>query len=1090
MKMKSSFTLSTVPIVVLMLLLCTNVAASQGVTTAAANGFVSDKNGQPIPGANIVAVHIPSGSTFGTSSRPDGRFNLPGLRVGGPYSISASLVGYQKQSQDQIFLRLSQNIDLNFTLLEETVQGEEVIIVGQQNSVFNASRSGAATSVQREQIDLLPTLSRNFQDYYKLSPFVAGDKGNALGRNSKYNNIQIDGTNFNDLFGLGSSGAPAGQSNVTPISLDAIEEFQIVVSPYDVRQSGFTGAGINAITRSGTNDYKGSAFYYGRHQGIMGRSPDTIKSKLGSFTDYQLGGRVGGPIIENELFFFANAEMTRFDQPFSRSFGNSTLGPNAYTVSAESLTILTNYLKNRYGYDPGSFSDIGFNRESDKLFLRFDYNLMEGHQLTARWNYLRSSEDNSPSRGRLQTDMYFDNGKYKLDNKTHSLALQLTSVFSNSASNEFIMGYVDQFDLPTHYGAPFPTLYISTRAAGTTQILVLGAEEFRHYNELGQKYFEITDNFSWYLPDHTLTFGAKVDLFSFRNLFIADAFGAYTYSSIAQFLNDQRATSYTFRYSATSDPLQEANWGANQFGVYAQDEWTVDEALKLTMGLRVDLPTYPDKPNYNKAIDSTFGMRTDTPPKNSVSFSPRVGFNWAIDPDRNAQVRGGIGVFYGKFPFVWVGNQYANTGVDFYTVTSAPTTFIPDPHGQPKSATTLPSAEVNLTDQNFKAPSVLRWNLAFDYKLPFDLVATVEGIFSTTQNDVYYENINLKGLQENSGVIAGQGPLTPGGKITGENRDVWGTYNATTNRFSVQWINAAQFAPGVFLVKNTNKGSNSNVTIQVQRNTLEGLNGTAAYTWGMAKDINSGNSTTASSGWRFNPTQGNPNNPQLTYSQWDRRHRLLATISYRHDWGWNGLATTVGLFYNGQSGRPFSYMVGGDINGDGRSDNDLAYIPRDADDIILVNSAGASLPKSDGAYGQLLDFINADDYLKENKGKISERSGPREPWSHSIDLRLNQEIPTFAGHRIELTFDVLNVLNLLNSNWGWIRNTGANQTVILYQFHSLEETPGPDFGKPRYQLQSSTVKIRGGKAYPFLADDLQPGRVSRWQLQLGVRYTL
>jgi hypothetical protein len=1064
---------------------------AQGVTTAAISGRVTAANGDPLPGVNIVALHVPSGSVYGVSSRPDGRYTLPNLRVGGPYTVTATLVGYQKESRTNITLRLSETLDMNFVLREEAVQAGEVVVVGQRADVFNSSHIGASTNVGRDQIDRLPTLSRNFQDYYKVSPYITSEKGNALGRNAKYNNIQIDGTNFNDLFGLGSTGAPAGQSNVTPISLDAIDEFQIVVSPYDVRQGGFTGAGINAITRSGTNDYKGSIFYFGRDKRLAGTSPDTLKTKLSGFRDNQIGGRIGGPIVQNQLFFFANAEMTRFNQPFSRTFGNQNLGTNAYTVNPDSLRMLSDYLKTKYGYDPGSYTDIGYNRESDKLFLRFDYNLAENHKLTARWSYLRSSEDNSPSRGRSVTDIYFDNGKYKLDDHTHSIALQLSSLFGNAYSNQLTLGYVDQMDEPTYYGSPFPALYIATRGTGTTytgyQDLVLGSEEYRHYNLLGQKYFEIQDNFTVYLSEHVVTVGAKIDLLKFRNLFIPDAFGEYGYSSIARFLSglgpdgNQFASAYTFKYSATSNPQQEANWGAIQYGFYAQDEWTVLPSLKVTAGLRVDIPTYGDHPNYNYKIDSTFGYSTADPPKSSLAISPRLGFNWSVDQERNAQLRGGIGIFYGRFPYVWVSNQYSNTGVDFYTLTTAPSQFISDPYGQPRAATSLPSAEVDLTDPNFKAPSVLRWNLALDYKLPYGITATVEGIFSTTINDVYYQNINLKGLQDNSGVLSNRPALTPGGRLPVENREVWGRLDTTATKYTTQWVNN-QFSPGVLLVKNTSLGSNANVSVQFQRNAPVGINGTVAYTWGMAKDINSGNSTTAVSGWRYNPTPGNPNDPQLTYSQWDRRHRILGAVSYRQEWG-NGFVTDIGLIYGGQSGRPFSYMVSGDVNGDGRSDNDLAYVPKDANDILLTNSSGTVLPKTDAAYAALMAFIDADSYLKDHKGQISERSGPREPWAHSLDMRISQDIPTFGTQKVEITLDLLNVLNILNSDWGWIRNTGVNQTVNMLTFKGLEKTVGSDYGKPKYQWTG--LKVTDGKADPFQPDNI----LSRWQMQLGVRYT-
>lgn len=1061
-------------------------AFAQGSTTAAINGKITSKGGEALPGANVVATHEPSGTKYGTSTREDGRFNLVGLRVGGPYSITASAVGYQRQTRDQVFLQLAQNLDLDFALPEQAVTGEEVLIVGERSPVFNASRTGAASNVSRQQIDQLPTLSRNFQDYYKTSPYVSSDRGNALGRNSKYNNIQVDGISFNDLFGLGGTGAPAGQSSVTPISLDAIEEFQLVVSPYDVRQAGFTGAGINAVTRSGTNDFRGSAFYYFRNENLAGKTPtevDSLRKKLDGFTDYQLGGRFGGPIMRDQLFFFGNGEITRFKQPLSRTFSNQRLGTNAFTVPKDSLDRLSSFLRSTYGYDPGGYDGINFRRESDKIFARFDFNVAENHKLTARWNYLNSLEDNTPSRGRGPADIYFQNGMYVLKNKTHSLALQLTSTFGNQYSNELTVGYTDQFDNPVYLGSAFPTLYIRTRNNNqgfdnSQQTLVLGAEQFRHFNELGQKYFEINNNFTIYAQAHTITLGAKVDIFSFRNLFIPSAFGVYTYNSIDEFVTNKAPVGYEFRYSATNDPRQEANWGARQFGVYAQDEWTVNSALKLTAGVRADIATYPDKPNYNKAIDSTFGLRTDVLPKTHVALSPRLGFNWSLDEERTAQIRGGIGIFYGRFPYVWVSNQYSNTGVDFITVTSLPQRFNPDPFGQAKLPPTSTTAEVNLTDRNFKAPSVLRWSAAFDYKLPWDVTATVEGIFSLTQNDIYYQNINLRGPQDNAGVVTGQGPLTPGGFLTGEGRPVYGRYSTSSRRFSAQNINN-QFSPGVYMIRNTNQGSNSNIVFHLQKFSTEGFSGSASYTWGYAKDINSGNSTTASSGWRFNPTPGNPNDPQLTFSQWDRRHRITANVAYRQDWG-GGFATTVGLSYNGASGRPVSYLVVGDINGDSRSDNDLPYIPRDVNDIILVNSGGTVLPKTDAAYSQLFQFIDGDEYLSKNKGRIAERSGPREPWAHTIDLRIAQEIPTIAGQRLEITLDVINVLNMLNSKWGWVKTAGVNQSFNFIEFHSLETTAGANYGKPRYRWTNTTLSS------PFQPDNI----LSRWQAQVGIRYTL
>jgi hypothetical protein len=1070
----------TLSIILLMVVISCSTLYSQGVTTSAINGTVVDDEGSPLPSATIIAVHQPSGTQYGTTTRADGKFNLLGLRVGGPYEITVSYVGYSKQTLQNINLELGQNLRLDFNLQSTAVELSDITVTSERNPVLSSGRTGAFTNVSREQIEKLPTISRSFEDYYKLSPLFSG--GSAAGRNTKYNNIQIDGSNYNDMFGLGGA-TPGSQSRVTPISLDAIEEFNIVISPYDVRHAGFTGAGINAITRSGTNSFHGSGFYYGRNEGLVGVSPDVRQSKLAEFTDYQGGFRVGGPVIQNKLFFFANGEITRYKQPLTRIFGQDKFATNAFTVPFDSLSLLSSHLMSRYGYNTGAWDQMNFERKSDKMFLRFDYNLSDAHKITARWNYLNASDDNTPSRGRGATDIYSDFGRYVIDNKTHSVALQLSSIFSNNISNELILGYVNQEDLPDYKGNAFPSLYIRTANLGATdrnnQTLVLGAEQFRHQNELGQNIIEITDNFSYFLGDHTITAGVKLDFYKFRNLFIPGGFGVYTYNSIADFINNRRPAAYEYRYSATSDPMQEANWTANQLGFYLQDEWSVTSNLKITGGVRFDVPSYPDEPNFNANIDTFFVQQrgldigTNKPPKTTVNISPRLGFNWALDDDRNTQLRGGVGVFSGRFPAVWVSNQYSNTGVDFYTNTTRPDSFFADPNGQPQGSGVLPRAEVNLTDPEFKAPSIIRTNLAIDQALPYNLVLSLEGIYSMTQNDVFFQNLNLAGQQSNNGT-------TPGGKLVGENREVWGVLGSN-GRFTAEVLKRADGTSpftGVYYLTNTDQGTNANVTIQLQRlNAPDGLYSNLAYTWGYSKDVNSGVSAQARSSWRFNPNSGNPNVPVLSFSVNDRRHRIMAAVSYILDWNFNGFKTNFGLFYNGFSGRPFSYVVNGDVNGDGETDNDLVYIPRDANDIILVSSTGTVLDKNDEAYTSLFNYINGDDYLSGNKGKMSERNGAREPWTHQLDFRLTQEIPTFKGHKFEITFDILNVLNMIDKTWGW-QEVVPNQNAFLLGFHSVDTAPGsPDLGKARYTW--------GNTSNPAQALNIE----SRWQAQLGIRYT-
>ncbi|MBU2445165.1 MAG: carboxypeptidase regulatory-like domain-containing protein [Bacteroidetes bacterium] len=1074
---KSNFNqFSLLFVIIFSLVTCTNLFG-QGITTAAIYGTVADPNGNPLVGANVVALHVPTGTIYGTTTRANGDYNLPNLRVGGPYTLTFSFIGYLKQEQVGLNLQLSQSLRQDFVASEEVFEAGEVVVTAERNPILNASRIGSASNVLREQIDRLPTITRNFADYYKLSPYFNGVNSSAAGRNNRYNNIQIDGVNFNDLFGLGGTGTPGGQSSVTPITLDAIEEFQIVVSPFDVRQAGFTGAGINAITRSGTNNFKGSAYYYGRNESLIGYSPDALAARVPGFTEYSTGFRLGGPIIENKLFFFIAGELLRKTSPFDRTFNADKVGTNAYTVSADSLKMISDYVKSKYGYETGSWSSIPWLDDSDKLFVRLDYNLSQDHKLTARWNYLNSLNDNSPSRFRGTNDVFSENARYKLVNQTHTFALQLTSLLGNFASNEFTLGYINQFDNPIYYGQQFPTVEISTSnpvaADKSTQRLAIGSEQYRHRNELGQQVFEITNNFSLYLPNHTVTIGVKVDLIQFRNLFIYSNFGLYRYNSIADFLLDKKAASYEYRYSADpNDPLKEANWGFQQYGFYIQDEWTVSPTFKVTGGIRFDLPVYTDKPVYNKAFDSTFSalgydLGTNILPYTTPAISPRIGFNWAVDEERNTQLRGGVGLFSGRFPAVWVSNQYSNTGLDYYNVTTVPANFIGDPNAQPQTATKLPSAEVNVTDRNFKAPSIIRFNFAVDQRLPYNLIASVEGIYSISQNEVYYQNINLKGQQANGGITAG-------GKIVGEDRDVWGTLNATTGAYSARGVKVNNNFTAVYLVKNTDQGSNANLIFQLQRlSTFDGLYANLAYTWGLAKDIGGINSTTASSGWRYNPSTGNPNNPVLAYADNDRTHRFYGTVSYRHDWGWKGLATTLGLFYNGLSGRPFSYIVDGDVNGDGLTDNDLAYVPKDANDIILVDSKGVVLPKTDGAYAELMAYIDNDAYLKDHKGEMAERNGARSPWTHQIDLRITQEIPSLFGHKFEITFDILNVMNLIDKESGWVKL--ARETKMV-KFHSIAPT-GADAGKARYQW------------LPFSDPAIPDNLLSRWQAQLGIRYT-
>jgi hypothetical protein len=1052
------------------------------ISTASIYGIVTDKAGHPLVGASVRATHMPSGTQYGISSRDDGRFNLLSLRVGGPYTVRVTYVGYRPEELSGISLVLGQSLKLDFSMVEEAVQVGEVQVTAERNSVMSAAKTGASMTITRDQIEYLPTLSRSFQDALKMSPlFVTNSSSqseNANGRNNRFNNIQIDGAAFNDLFGLAASGLPGGQTNTQPISLDAIQEVQAVIAPYDVRQSGFTGGGINAITRSGTNTYTGSGYYYGRSNGPMfaGTSPDAMRTRLANFGENTAGLSVGGPIIENKLFFFANGEIFTRQAPLNRTFGASSNGTNVYQLSADTVAKFVNILKNTYGYDPGSFTDLTYNRRSYKFFARLDYNLSEQHRLTLRNNYNDGWDDNTPSGGGI----FPANELYKFMDATNSTVLQVSSTFGNTMANELTLGYTAIRDKRSVYSTAFPEIFIKSAGINSGGLdLRAGAETYSNANALNQDIFEFTDNFTYFMGDHTFTIGTSNQFFKFGNLFIRNIYGNYEFTSLSNFANG-RPSRFQYTYSLTSDPRQQAAFSGIQYGLYAQDEWSVMPNLKVTAGIRADIPTFPDKPFFNPSVDTLFGsqgLETNKVPSGNILFSPRIGFNYDPTGDRTYQVRGGVGVFSGRIGYVWLSNQYGNTGMDFarFDVSTIPAgfTFQPDPNLQQAGGrlgllSPVTTTEVDLTDPNFKMPQVLRLNLGVDRQLPMGFVGTIEGIYTSSMNDIMYQDISLKGPQNTT--------LTPGGVLAGDGRPVYGTFNTTTMRWSTQRV-SNKFT-NVILMKNTSQGYSANLTVQVQRAQItDGWYANLAYTYGVSKDMNSILSSQALSQWRYNQISGDPNNPALGYSSFDLRHHLIAVVSYKFEL-FPQYTTTVALAYEGKSGIPFSVVYNGDVNGDGQTSNDLVYIPKDRNDVTLMSGTSATatpLATTNAAYDQLNTYISNDPYLSSHRGQYAERNGDRTSWSHDIDLHFAQQVPTIMGQRFELTFDVLNVLNWINPNWGYIP-TISNAQDFLLTFQGLD----PATGKPRFVYQHGDPNTK-----PWVNDNL----LSRWQAQVGLRYT-
>jgi Carboxypeptidase regulatory-like domain len=1059
-------------LLLILLLAVPRLMFAQGVTTASIGGTVTDTQNQPIPGATVIVLHTPSGTKYGSSTQLDGRYFIRGLRVGGPYVITVSDVGYKTQEVRNVDLEIGQNLELNFKLSEQAVNVGGVEVVAENHGLMNTNRTGAATTVSKTFINSFPTITRSFQDFESLSPEFVGNS--ALGRNNKYNNIQIDGANYNDLFGLPSNGTPGGQAGTTPISLDAIQEFQVTLAPFDVRQGGFTGGEVNAITRSGTNQYTGSVYFFGQNQNFIGTSPDAFKKAYPNFSNVQTGFRVGGPIMKDKLFFFVNGEITRQRQPLYDVMNPSDSATQKFASILQS-----------YGYNPGTTNTYTLLTPSNKLFARIDYNINETNKLTVRDNYVDANQDNLT---RTSSTLYYSSSVYTFNDKTNSLLAQLNSTINNNLSNELILGYTTIRDTRVVPSPVFPMVQVKDPSLPNGGVLVAGTEEFSGANALNQDIWELTDNLSWVLGDHLLTFGTHDESFTFSNLFIRDYYGWYSFNSLSDFAAG-KVNEYRYSYSnlpGVSEP--KANWSAVQYGFYAQDEWSAMPNLKLTYGIRADIPTFPDKPLDNPTFDATFafmGLKTSQTPKTAVLFSPRLGINWDLSGDRSTVLRGGAGVFTGRVPYVWLSNQYSNTGVDILRVDTygLPAGFFTaNPLAQPVPGGSLPvdtllspikTTEIDLTANNFKMPQVFRVDLAVDHQLPFGIVGTVEGIYSQSMNDVLYQDINIK---------------PTGQTLAFDGRPLYGTPVAGKNYWTVNKISNAY--TNVVYMANTSKPYEYDITGSLERQFNQGLFellnvhgirdllfADLSYTYSGSYDQNAVTSSQAISQWRYNPVPGDPNNPPLAVSDFSVPSRVVASVSERVDYA-HGFATTLSLFYTGRSGSPFSYIYYGDVNGDGQNQNDLVYVPKNVvpgGDINLVtynSTSKAYAPASASAYTQLADYINADPYLSKYKGQIVPRNGGRSPWQGTLNLRLAQDIPTVDGQSIEFTVDVLNVLNLLNHSWGYIQTVPyGTYTLLNYEGMNAQNQPTFALSLPK-------------TGEPWSADPFY----SRWQLQLGARY--
>ena len=931
---------------------------AQGVTTATLSGRVLDETGRPLPNATVIVLHGPTGVSSGVFSRGDGRYNIAGLRTGGPYEIRVSYIGYRTAVRQGVSLTMGQQLRTDFRLRRDVIEAGEIIVTAHRDEVLDASNTGTETHVSAIEIARLPSIARSIQDYTRLAPEAASKAGgqSIAGKNNRLNNFQVDGAVLNDAFGLTGEGLPTGQVNAQPISLDAIEEFQVQVAPFDVRSGGFAGGLINAVTRSGTNRFRGSLYWFGRNESLVG---DLDGDEFGDFTDYQLGFRLGGPVARNRAFFFINGELRRRSSPSSAGPADSGL-PIRFGAGSADLQRIVDIAREKYGYDAGRYDPFSRDTRNEKFFGRLDVNLSSRHRLTLRHNFVTGDRDDGLNRGR--TLFTLTSNQFKRDNVTHSSVVQLNSTFSGSLANEARLSYSRVRDRRSPLAASFPQVRIDLEEPGGTFLgeVRLGVERFSQANTLDQDTFEFTNDLHLFKADHTITVGTHNEFISFDNLFIQDYYGAYEFDSIEAF---ESGTPTRYLLSLSRVPGVErprAAWDYAQMGFYAQDNWRISPRLSLNFGLRADVPVLPDKPLANDRFARQFpGHRTDRTPGGQVLWSPRFGFNLDAGGERSTQVRGGAGVFAGLPPAVWLSNAYSNTGVDFARIDLATFRnqdvpgFVADPFAQPlpmdASLSAPQTTEVNVIDPDFRLPRVFRANLALDRRLPLDLVGTVEVLLARNLDDVRFRNLNIG----NDGRPTG---TTPDGRPDYGGRKVSGDF---TN---------------VILLENTGKGRQFNLTLRLRKgeNTsfMPGLFGSVAYVFQDAEDINSGRSSRAISNWQYNETD-DPNGETTATSDFEVRHRVLATGSWKFELG-GGHATTVSVFYEGSAGDPYSYMYADDVNGDGIRGNDLAYVPAGRSDV--------SAEVTDDEWQAIDAFIGSDPALRAARSGIVRRVSVPGDW--------------------------------------------------------------------------------------------------------------
>ena len=1054
-------------------------ARAQGVTTAAVTGRVTDDGGAAVALVELTLVNGSTGERYAVRTADDGTYHMENVSVGGPYTLSARAVGFEPTTTEGFHLALGQRLVLNLGMKRTAVQIAGVTVTAASDALISTSRTGASSFLSDRAIHSLPTLNRRFDDFISTAPQVVGRS--FTGQNDRFNNIQIDGASNNDIFNLSAAnGTPGGGVGARPLSLESVQEYQILIAPFDVRQGGFVGGLVNAVTKSGTNQLHGSAFGYMQNNSFVGRDTGGVSVPFPDFQQQQFGFSLGGPVIRDRLHFFVSGDFRHDSRPLSFT-AVPNMGPDP-TNPADTAGIgitqaradsVTSILRDSsfYGFDPGTWATPTMLNPETNVFGKLDYALGTNSHVELSGTYVDANQDKltrgytTPSAFPFRDGYQLSNSGWNVSDKTKTVRGKWTALLGGKYSNEMIAGYSSIADVRS-VANNVPLILVRGNVANTW--IGAGSDRFSVPNTLDQTVYELTDNVTFPVHSHLITVGTHNEFFHFFNAFFPASTGVWDFADPLAL-----AQKTPIRYEIAL-PLKpggpNTDFHVKQIGFYAEDQFSATPNLRITVGLRVDRPSQP-APTFNPTLDTTHFpalggqvVNTGSFPSGNMLWSPRFGFNYDVSGDRQTILRGGAGIFSGRPPYVWLSNAYGNTGMEQITLvcdgtgTTTNGTFDTVPAftinegAQPSKCGSggvgsvgpaTSSTSIVFFDKNFKFPQALKLALGADHQFAWGIFGTIDFLFTKSVNQFYVQDVNLKGVQW---LAAGEG-----------GRMMYDTLTPTGRR-GIPYRVVGNFAD-VIENRNVSADKSTSTTFQLQKQFSNGIQFNAAYTYTHTLDLISMGSDITSSNFRNAVLDGPVENRNLRTSTFSRPHKVTVSGTVRAP-----LDAQFSLIYNGVSGTPLTYTVSGDVNGDGVSGNDPIYVPRDAADITMANPAD---------YAKLDAYIKGEDCLESNRGRVLPRNACRNPWINTLNARLSKAVPTTHGQTIEITADLLNVLNLLNSNWGLVRTTGAFDNPNLIALAGYDATNRRGIYNLRFPPKNS-VSVSS--------------LLNRWVFQLGARY--